>query len=345
MKLTLLCVVAILTATAADDEIPGALKAMDGKATVAGCRLAPDGAIVCIDALQGARENVLKLPLTKADTRRNLLGLFDVADNVLEVILGWNDTPKDQVRKYEFQVFRGKRGGSGKLSGAFALEGYNPVVGFYRPLDGRDKPKVIIDLTGGATWATSYVLSEDGSSVQRLFDANLHDFVDLNGDGVYDLIAWDRRPDDKRCHFGMFAQRVNPRIYLMSGHAYRQVWPPANSEWTQVMARLVDIDRDGTLELVALTDALMQSAGAQSLSVYRLGKSSFRLVAQAQAPWPRIAYWLSSDSATARPEINVLVADPAKCDAGGDPGGEGTATAVYVMEGESLQQIGIRPRH
>jgi hypothetical protein len=203
----------------------------------------------------------------------------------------------------------------------------------------------VIDVTGGATWTTSYSLSADGSSVQRLFDANYYDFVDLNGDGVYELVAWDRRPNDKRCRFGMFEQRVNPNIYLLSGDAYRKVWPPANSDWTQVMARLVDVDGDDTLELAALTDTLTQRAGPQNVSIYKLGTSSFRLVAQAQLPWPRIAYWLSSDSANGRPEISVLVADPAKCEAGGDPEGEGAATAVYVMQNETLQRTSIRTKH
>src|ERR1035441_4705323 len=204
---TLLCVIAVLTTTmtSADDGIRGALKVMDGKSTVAGCRLAPDGAIVC------ASETVLTLSPTKVDHRGKLLGLLDVANNVTEVILGWAAPLRGNLRRYEFQVFRGEREGRGELAGKFALEGgFDPVVHFYLPLDRRDGPKVVIDVTGGATWTTSYSLSADGSSVQRLFDANYYDFVDLNGDGVYELVAWDRRPNDKRCRFGMFEQRVNP---------------------------------------------------------------------------------------------------------------------------------------
>jgi hypothetical protein len=348
-RLPFLCVIVavIVTATVASAVagMPGALKMVDGKSTVSACHLIRDGRIDC-GAPNGPKETVLRLAPGKVDRRARLLGLFGLGDNVFEAVLGWTNAPVNYVWNYEFQVFRGNRGGSGELAGNFALDGGpEAMVRFYKPPDNRDSPKIIIDVMGGATWGTSYLLSSGGSLGQKLFEATAYDFVDLNGDGVYELVSWNRRPDDARCHFGMFGQGIYPEVYLRSGPAYQKAWPPANPGWTQIVALLVDVDGDGTPEIAALTDTFAQAAAAQRLAIYKLGTSSFRLVSQAPVPWPRIGYWLSNNRAAGKPEISVWIADRAKCEAGGDPEGSGTAKAAYVMGSDGLKRTGVRSRH
>jgi hypothetical protein len=60
-------------------------------------------------------------------------------------------------------------------------------------------------------------------------------------------------------------------------------------------------------------------------------------VAQTSLPPQSIAYLLDGirDSSEGK-EILVRTATPAKCEAGGDPGAEGTADAAYILQGGHL---------
>jgi hypothetical protein len=341
MRLIVLAAIVMGSAASQAAGVPGALKMIEGGDTVADCRLLPDGRIVA------GQEELLRLMADGLDARAKLLGLFDMGPGgELEAVIGWTDPPVDYQWKHEFQVFRGTRGGPAARTGSLALVGGpEAFVRFYRPPDQRDGPKTVIDVVGGATWAATYLLSQDGSSTQRLFEKNAYDFIDLNGDGVYELVGWERRPEDKRCSFGMFEVRVNPEVYLRSGSTYRKAWPPVHAPWVQIMALLDDVDGDGLPEIVSLTDTLAESAGAQQLAVYKLVNSSFHRLAHAPMPWPRIAYWLSVDLRTGRPKILVRTADRDRCQTGEDPEGSGTAGSVYVMRGGKLRLAAVRNGH
>jgi hypothetical protein len=325
-------------------EMPGALPMIEGRDTVTGYRLMRDGSVVT-DAPGGQGEPLLKMPSAKVDRRAKLLGLFDMGEGGIEAVLGWTDPPVDYIWKHEFQVFVGKRKGEGNFAGTLALDGGPEAsVRFYRPPDKRDTPKIVIDVVGGAAWGTSYLLLPSGTSTQKLFEATAYDFVDLNGDGVYELVSWSRRPTDQRCQFGMFGLRVNPEIYMRSGSGYRKLWPPGSSMSIQVMAGLIDVDGDGVLEVASLIDNLEERVGAQKLAIYKLGTSSFGLVAEAPVPWPGIAYWLSIDHPAAKREIELWIANRAKCEAGENPEGSGTAVATYVFKAGRLERTAIRTR-
>jgi hypothetical protein len=79
-----------------------------------------------------------------------------------------------------------------------------------RPPKGPDTPKTVIDIQGGAYWGTTYLLMPDGSPA-KLFEASSYEFVDLNKDGIYELVSWDWHTPSLRCEISMFG--AGPTIY------------------------------------------------------------------------------------------------------------------------------------
>ena len=78
--------------------------------------------------------------------------------------------------------------------------------------------KAIADVLGGPYWGNGYLLESAFDQPVKLFEgATDSEFVDLTGDGVYEAIAWYRRPDDRRCRFGMFGVRVKPSLFVRDG--------------------------------------------------------------------------------------------------------------------------------
>ncbi len=337
-----LFVIAVLAAGLARGTAPqlrGALAAIDGGSTITHCRVGADGAIN--DTATG--QAVLRVPPSESEREAKLLGLLS-RGNAVEAIFGWTEAPVNYIWKHHFQVFRGNRGATAVLAGRFALEGGPEAsVRFYRPPDHRDTPKIVFEVVGGATWSTNYLLASDGSIARKLFESNAYDFIDLNGDGVYELVQWSRRPDDQRCRFGMFEVRVNPSIWVQAGSEYRKVWPP-ESGWTQVMAKIIEAGTNSTREIVALTDTFAQSSDSQKLAVYRFEHDSFRLVTEALLPWPRIAYWLAVPQSKPGAQIEVWLADAARCEAGGNPEARGTAIATYKLGPAGLTRTGLHRR-
>jgi hypothetical protein len=195
--------------------------------------------------------------------------------------------------------------------------------------------------------------------VERLFDASDYEFADLDRDGVYELIAWNRRPFDVRCHFGIFAVRFYPEVFVRAGGGYRKAWPPPdwvrpdgqlvdrfrNHEkgWIpwgtnlQIVAGFADVGGDGTAELIVLQDHLVDEP-TQTLAIYRFENKLFRLLAQTPLPPQRIAYLLSGirDSLDGK-EIRVQTATHAQCKAGGEPRALGTAETAYILRNDRLQ--------
>ena len=129
-----------------------------------------------------------------------------------------------------------------------------------------------------------------------MFTSSDYEFADLDRDGVYELIAWNRRPFDVRCGFGIFAVRFYPEVFVRAGASYRKAWPPPdwplpdgelenrfrNHEshgvpWGtnfQIVAGFADLAGDGAGELIVLQDRLREEP-AQGLAVYRIANRSF----------------------------------------------------------------------
>jgi hypothetical protein len=145
---------------------------------------------------------------------------------------------------------------------------------------------------------------------------NDHEFADLNGDGISELIGWNRRPDDLRCGFGFFGVRVNPQVYVESDKQFHKVWPMAGP-WLQVMAHFVELDRHGTVGMIALEDSARMEPGAQRLALYRMEGDQFRLLSAIDCPWPGIAVLF--EIRKGERTLDLLTSSLEDCKAGGNP--------------------------
>lgn len=271
--------------------------------------------------------------------KATLRGAFDWnRDGRRELFAGWSDSLDRSQGLWEnhLLVLRPEGNGRTRVVKEYRIRGTEmQALTFYVPPDGRDKVKVTVNLLGGATWSTVYLLEPGRDRAAELFAPNDYGFVDLNGDGVYEAVAWNRRPADSRCRFGLFGVRVNPTIYIRSGEGYRDVWPPKSGGWRQVAGVLADTDGDGTAELVALEDNGANGPGAQRLAVRRLDQDTFTLLSQAAVPWPSIGFLLD----TANHGVTLWTATKPRCEAGGDPEGEGTQRTRYAFhEGKLVRR-------
>jgi hypothetical protein len=187
------------------------------------------------------------------------------------------------------------------------------------------------------------------------------EFADLERNGVYALIAWNRRPFDARCGFGILNVRFYPEVFVPSGWHYRKVWPPAG--WAepngqtldafhnggpgapapssfQVVGGFADLNGDGKAKLIVLRDRLTVEP-AQSLAVYELAGRSFHLLAETPLSPRRIAFLLEGpDNGPSGRELTVRSAMPGRCAAGGNPDtGGGTSRSKYVYRDGRLQLV------
>jgi len=343
------------------DRTPNTRATIRGSETVLGYRLSPDARMILGgDSLSS--QVLIRLPSRHRKAVPQLLGMLQRGADV-ELFLGWVDAEsKPGDFEHHIEIFRGSRGSEAALVHDFALLG-GPIesVSFFQPPDTKDTPAVLIDIQGGAYWGTTYLVAPDRQSVDRLFDASDYEFADLDGDGVYELIAWNRRPFDVRCNFGIFAVRFYPEVFVRAGGGYLKAWPPP--DWApedfrlvdrvrhhekegvprganiQIVAGFADLAGDGTAQLVVLQDHLVDEP-SQSLAIYRLENNLFRLVAETSLPPQRIAYLLSGirDSLDGK-EILVQTATHAQCEAGGDPRALGTAETAYILRDDRLQPV------
>jgi hypothetical protein len=347
-----------LCQTSIYDQTPNTLAALDGSKTVAGYRLSPDGRTI-LGADSASRQVIVRLPSVHRKAVPQLMGMLNHGGEI-ELFLGWVD-PESQPGNFahHIEIFRGGRGTQAALVHDLTLLGGPGMsVSFFQPPDARDAPAVLIDIQGGSYWGTTYILAPDRQSAVQLFTSSDHEFADLDRDGVYELIAWNRRPFDLRCDFGILGVRFYPEVFVRAGASYRKAWPPPdwaaangglidhfrNHErngvpWEanfQIVAGFADLEGDGAAELIVLQDRVREDP-AQALAVYRLAHRSFHLVAQTSLPSQSISYLLDGirDSSEGK-EVLVRTASPAKCKAGGDPAEAGWVDVAYILRGGRL---------
>lgn len=340
------------------DRTPNAHAALDGSETVVSYRLSADVRTI-FDSDSASGQVLIRLPSVHRKAVPQLLGMLNHGADI-ELFLGWVDL-KSELGNFEhhIEIFRGGRGTQAALVRDLTLfGGPGMAVRFFQPPDARDAPAVLIDIQGGAYWGATYILAPDRQSAVKLFSSSDYEFADLDRDGIYELIAWNRRPFDVRCMFGIFAVRFYPEVFVRAGASYRQIWPPPDwpfpdgrltdsfrkherngVPWEanfQIVAGFADLEGDGAGELIVLQDRLREEP-AQVLAVYRLENKSFHLVAQTSLPPQSIAYLLDGirDSSSGK-EILVRTATPAKCEAGGGPEKAGTAEVAYILQGGRL---------
>jgi hypothetical protein len=320
-------------------------------------RLLEDGRIVPKGYTDGASGVILTLPAGKWHSGGKLLGVFDLDAADEEALIGWDLEQSQGDWQHHFQVFSGQREREAKLLREFTLSGAEAErVMLCRPQKGPNTPTVFIDIEGGAYWGTTYVLMPDGFE-RRVFDSSSFDFIDLNRDGVYQLVAWDWHTPALRCDMSMFG--AGPRIYAPGTDlVFRQVWPLEGGPF-QIKGLLATLGGERTTDLVTLTDRQNEDPtnyGPQYLAAYRLpsraqsgpqwlqGKA-LQLVTKTEIPSSQIAFYLSSEIGPGG-ERRFLVwytdrhgCEPVSGAASGNPIGGDKFKAIYVFRGGRLQQV------
>jgi hypothetical protein len=280
-----------------------------------------------------------------------LLGAFDWdRDGRAEIFAGWTQQPPGskpwEIFENHLLLLREEPGGRTRVEKEYVIRDTTlTYVKFFAPPDRRDAVKMAIHMLGGAYWSKVWLL-ESGFDhpvslkprAGREGAAEL-EFIDLNNDGVYEAVAWDNRPEDLRCHFGMFGGRLLPEILVRDHVKYRPVWSMKKTGWNEVMSLFTDLDRDGTAEIVSLEDNKTNSAGAQMLAVYKMEGNTFRRIAKASVLWPQIAYIFD----ITKGRIALKTASQEKCREGGNPVGDDTYTIYYEFRNGALQSSKPRP--
>jgi hypothetical protein len=339
------------------DNTPNARPTLAGDKTVKGYRLTQDGMTI-----YQADHVFLRLPAMPRTAQPELLGMLRHGEDT-EVFVDWTvyDDPASTTR-HHVEIFRGKPGGAAVLVQDLPLSGGpGASIRFFQPPDPTQAPTVLINIMGETDWSTIYLLAPDRKSAAKLFTAYDYEFADLDRDGVYELIAWNRRPFDIRCGFAIADVRYYPEVFVPSGTGYQRAWPPA--DWSpaygglegrfkdhekegvpwganlQIVAGFADLDGNGAADLIVLQDRFREEP-AQSLVIYKLNQTEFVPVDQVSLPPEHIAFLLEGiRNSPQGKEILVRTATPSKCTDGGDYEAFGTSRTSYVFRQGKLEQI------
>ncbi len=315
------------------------IKLIEGEETVRGYRLSPDARSV----LDPSGQVLIRLPAVKGMVLPELMGILQQGPDIELFLRFWLDDPAPfGATRYRLEIFRGKRGAEAKFVHDFPLDGAHHWVRFFQPPDRKGNPDVFVDVNPGSVTLWSYLLARDRQSMEKLFEstgAGGSDFIDLDGDGVYELIGRDWGGSD-RCTFYLSPRPgpgTSPEVFVRAGAGYRKVWPPMGLAGA-VDATFADLRGDGAVELIVLQDGVAEER-AQVLAVYELENKSFRLVAETSLPPERIAFLVDTRDSPGGKEILVRAATPAECKVPGAAYREDTGTVrAYVLRGDKLQE-------
>jgi hypothetical protein len=335
------------------DEVPNSRRASDASKTTEPYRLDPGARSVRV--AESPQEVILILPARARLGKPRLAAVLRRGSSI-EVFLIWTAPPvkPDDLFESHIEIFHGTKGGRANIVHELKLSGGSGVRLFlFESPDDPNEPTVLADVQGGAYWGTAYVISPDRTAIQKIADGSDYEFADLDHNGRYEFISWNRRPDDIRCLNPIFFTRFYPEVFVRSGWQFRKIWPPAqwsargdhpslarktrvpgdgSSPAVQVVGGFADLDGDGRAELICLRDRY-QLQPEQELAIYRLSEGTFRLVASAPLRGDRLAYMLSGvDKSSREPEITVLQTTRDRCEADGwqpEQGGQWQTRYVY----------------
>jgi hypothetical protein len=274
----------------------------------------------------------------------------------IEVFLMWTapQVKPDDWLESHIEIFQGTTGGRASTVHELKLLGGPGVrLSLFETPDNQNDPTVLADVQGGAYWGTTYVISPDRTAIQKIAEGSDYEFADLDRDGMYEFISWNRRPDDIRCLNPIFFTRFYPEVFVRSGWQFRKIWPPAqwsapgdhtslarktqvpgdgSSPVVQVVGGFADLDGDGRAQLICLRDRY-QLRPEQALAIYRFSEGAFHLVASAPLRDDHLAYMLSGvDRSSREPEITVFQTTRERCEADGwqpEEGGQWQTRYVY----------------
>jgi hypothetical protein len=339
------------------DEVPNSRLASDLSKTVEPYRLDSDARSVRL--AKRPQDALLILPARARLGKARLAAVLRRGSSI-EVFLIWTAplVKPDDLFESHIEIFHGTTGGRANVVHELKLSGGSGVrLSLFESSDDPNGPTVLADVDGGAYWGTAWVISPDRTAIQKIAAGSDYGFADLEHDGKYEFISWNRRPDDIRCMNPLFFYRFYPEVFVRSGWQFRKIWPPAqwsaqgdhislarktraagdgSSPEIQIAGGLADLDGDGRAELICLRDRY-QLQPEQALEIYRFSEGAFHLVASAPLRGDRLAYALSGVDKSARgPEINVLQTTRDRCEADGwqPEQGEQWQTRYVYRQGE-----------
>ena len=320
------------------DEIPNSRRTSDASRTMEPYRLDSDARSVRV--AERPQDVALILPARARLGKPKLAAVLRKGSSI-EIFLIRTAPPvkSDDLFESHIEIFRGTMGGRASTVHELKLSGGARVRLFlFESPDDPNDPTVVADVQGGAYWGTTYVISPDRTAIQKIAAGSDYGFADLDRNGQYEFVSWNRRPNDIRCLDPIFFTRFYPEVFVRSGWQFRKVWPPAqwsaqgdhtslarrtrvardgSSPAIQVVGGFADLDGDGKAELICLRDRY-QLRPEQALAIYRLSGGAFHLVASAPLRGDRLAYMLSGvDKSSGEPTITVLQTTRDRCEADG----------------------------
>jgi len=332
---------------AAPSDAPGNSRlarrqAIEGSDTVRGYQLSPDARVL----RDPSGLILMRLPFMHRKAEPELMGLLRQGSDIELFLRRLDDPNPSGETRFRLEIFRGKRGAEAMFVHDFPLDGAFQWVRFFQPPDERDKPDVFVDVNPGSLTLWSYLLSPDRKSMQQLSDSSgvgRGEFIDLDGDGVYELIEW-HTASSERCDFftrGFAGGGTGsvPEIFVR-GSGYREIWPPKTGARLMypVDAKFADLRGDGAVELIVLQEGVAEKP-AQVLTVSRLENKSLRLVAQISLPLQPIAFRVETRDSPVGKEILVRAATLAECKVPGANPEETGIVKAYVLRGDKLELV------
>jgi hypothetical protein len=334
---------------------PGVREARRGEQLYHGYELRPRGRLFQKPTVTRPAALVAQLPLAKLSPRSRLAGVFDFdGDGQQEVFLEWR-TSAEASFVHHFQVYR-IQSKDAVFLGQFSFEGGYAGIAFYESPGRAEPPKTVFEVMGGAKWGTFYLLGPNGQSAPKIGSGTNYEFMDLEKNGVDNLILYGERPFEPVCTvfgFQSLSPGLFPTVFRRDGFGYAKVWPPV--EWLSddlqllgrlkggkrlplgkryaVMAFIYDVNRDGAPNIVALTDSVQQRDTKRMLEIYSVRSGALVLKSQVAVAHPDMAvaiYGLRRLRDTT--QVVLLLADAHDC------GAESSHLPSLTMEGLDFRQ-------
>jgi hypothetical protein len=294
---------------------------------------------------------LLKLPPQVMEHSPKVLGIFDFdSDGTDEVFLEWAYERKRYDFHHHYQIYHKVAEGY-VLLGDFELKGGPAVssIKFITEPNPKQPRKVIFGVHGGAAWETYYLLRRDGKAADELCAASWLKEIDLNHDGIYELVFPSKHNLDKRCSYGILAFSYL-EIFQWDGRSYQKRWPPegwcdyvtsgtgCGGKNYQVMASLCDMDDDGDDEIVALTDTGEKGDKGRKLAIYKWSGEAPALISQIDVTSPYTAIMIGGIQRLRDGKQIVLdLADPQRCADDSQKGKPGEIKGGYTFKDGQLE--------
>jgi hypothetical protein len=273
------------------------------KDTAAAYRLANNGEVT-LKKKASPTPPIARLSSKIMEHKPRLIGVFDFnGDRRKEIFITWQSRPHDGFNAvYQVQVYRIVYNLHCELFGEFQVNTPSePALYCWLPRTPQDRPAAYLVAPGGATWSTYYFIHPNGKWMTKIGEGPQFELIDLDGDGIPEWNVLIMRGEDLRCTYGFFGPGITMEIFRQSGDPLKQLWPPA--DWAelngvkceclsdvpipavssccrryQVNAQLYDIDDDGMMEIIAISDLNTTDSKHRLLEVYNLKGDSFKCI-------------------------------------------------------------------